>query len=56
MFLGVFGGVLAVIFFVFLGARAPLGIARVKKNTKEKVSDSNNLPSPAPTCTLILDN
>ena len=40
---------------VFLEARAPLGIAGVKKHTKEKVSNSNNLLSHTFTCTLILD-
>ena len=37
-------------FVTFLGVWAPLGIARVKKNTKEKLSNSNNLLSPASTC------
>ena len=39
---------------VFLEARAPLGIAGVKKHTKEKVSNSNNLLYPASTSTLLL--
>ena len=37
----------------FLGARAPLELAHVKK--KEKVLNSDKLLSPASTCTLILD-
>ena len=42
---------------IFLGARAPLELAHVKKKkkTNEKVSNSNNLLSPASTCTLILE-
>ena len=43
----------------FLGARAPLELANVKKNKNkkknEKVSNSNNLLSSASTCTLILN-
>ena len=45
---------LGCIAFLFLGARAPLELAHVKKK-KEKVSNSNNLLSPASTCTLILN-
>ena len=39
----------------FLGVRAPLEIAQVKTNkrNREKVSNSNNLLSPASTCTLV---
>ena len=41
------------IFDIFLGARAPLEIARVKKKD-EKVSNSHNLLYPASTSTLLL--
>ena len=44
-------------FFVFLGARAPLGITQVKKkkNTRKIFGNSDNLLSPISTCTLIFD-
>ena len=45
--------------YTFLGARAPLELARVKKinkNYKEKVLNSNNLLYPASTSTLLLGN
>ena len=42
----------------FLGARAPLGLAPVKKKKKKKLkekdSNSNNLLYPASTSTLLL--
>ena len=40
------------LFVLFLGARAPLGIARLKKRMK-KFRNSNNLLSPASTCTPV---
>ena len=40
---------------IFLGARAPLQLVMVViKKSKGKVSNSNNLLSPASTCTLIV--
>ena len=41
-------------FHSFLGARAPLGIAWVKKRMK-KFQNSNNLLSPGSTSTLLQD-
>ena len=38
---------------IYLGARAPLELAHVKKKKKEKVSNSNNLLYPASTSTLL---
>ena len=42
------------IFDIFLGAQAPLEIARVKKKKDKKVSNSHNLLYPASTSTLLL--
>ena len=44
--------------FGFLGARAPIGIACLSLSLSgiKKFQNSNNLPSPASTCTLVRDS